>query len=89
VSLRTEADEVRIVVEDDGPGIEDDRLDRVFEPGVTTKASGDRAARGIGLALVSRIARRRGGWAAATSPASGGARLEVRLQAIQEPVVPA
>jgi sensor histidine kinase regulating citrate/malate metabolism len=89
VSLHTDADEVRIVVEDDGPGIQPDRVDRVFEPGVTTKASGERAARGIGLALVSRIARRRGGWAVATSPALGGARFEVRLQAIPEPVVPA
>ncbi|QZY29499.1 sensor histidine kinase [Nocardioides coralli] len=89
VLLRTEDDEVRIVVEDDGPGIRADRLDRVFEPGVTTKATGDRPARGIGLALVSRIARRRGGWAAASSPDTGGARFEVRLQAIHEPVVPA
>lgn len=89
VSLRTDADEVRIVVEDDGPGISPDRLDLVFEPGVTTKASQERPARGIGLALVSRIARRRGGWAAATCREPRGARFEVRLRTLREPVVPA
>ena len=82
VSLRSGDDRVRIVVEDDGPGIPAEQLGRIFEPGVTSKASESRPVRGIGLALVTRIAQRRGGSAVATSPAGGGARFEVVLEAV-------
>ena len=87
VSLQTGDGSVRIVVEDDGPGIDEDQLARVFEPGVTTKASLDRPVRGIGLALVTRIAHRRNGSAVATSPAGRGARFEVELETTPMPVV--
>jgi signal transduction histidine kinase len=42
---------VRIVVEDDGPGIPESDQNRVFDPGFTTKARGW----GLGLALARRI----------------------------------
>ena len=42
---------VRIVVEDDGPGIPDSIQNRIFEPGFTTKTRGW----GLGLALARRI----------------------------------
>ena len=80
VSLQREGDRLRIVVEDDGPGIPSEQLARIFEPGVTSKASQGRPVRGIGLALVTRIARRRDGSAVASSPAGGGARFEVVLE---------
>lgn len=86
VSLRREDDRVRIVVEDDGPGIPDGEASRIFEPGVTSKAAPDRPVRGIGLALVTRIARRRNGSAVATRPSGGGARFEVVLEAVPDPV---
>lgn len=89
VALHTGADRVAIVVEDDGPGIDDDQLARVFEPGVTTKVSEGRPVRGIGLALVTRIARRRHGSAVASSPAGRGARFEVELRTAADPVVSA
>jgi len=82
VALRTgaagEGTVTTIVVEDDGPGVAEEDRERIFTSGYTTSNT---AARGIGLALVDRIARRRGGRASVESAASGGARFEVRLPA--------
>ena len=54
-------DEVRrvlfIEVEDDGPGIDGAHLDRLFEPGFTTKERGS----GFGLSIARRIAHAHGG----------------------------
>ena len=46
-----------ISVEDNGPGIPDDLRDHLFDPFVTTKASGS----GLGLALVAKIIEEQGG----------------------------
>jgi two-component system CitB family sensor kinase len=52
----------------------------VFDVGVTTKGRPDgNHGRGIGLALVARIAARRGGTATVTDSPAGGARVSVRL----------
>lgn len=45
-----------IYVEDDGPGIPDDRRDDVFESGYSTSETGT----GLGLAIVQRIAEAHG-----------------------------
>ena len=45
--LQPEADQVRIVVRDDGSGIPPEILPRIFEPFLTTKETG----RGVGLGL--------------------------------------
>lgn len=83
VSLRQEGSDgvpgVVVVVEDDGPGVPADARDRIFASGFTTSDGG--AARGIGLALVDRIVRRRGGAVTVGASASGGARFEARLPA--------
>lgn len=44
-------DRVRVIIADNGPGIEASVRDRIFEPGVTTKTAGW----GVGLALSRRI----------------------------------
>jgi signal transduction histidine kinase len=49
-----EPDCVTLYVEDTGPGIDPEIRDRLFEPGVSTKASGW----GVGLSLSARIVRR-------------------------------
>jgi two-component system, CitB family, sensor kinase len=50
---------VTVTVSDSGPGISADLIDRVFEPGYTTKLTGDHA--GLGLALATRACAARGG----------------------------
>ncbi|MGQ7298185.1 ATP-binding protein [Quadrisphaera sp. KR29] len=70
----------RVVVDDDGPGVPAPLREEVFRVGVTTKDGGDgRHGQGIGLALVARVAARRGGSAAVGTSPLGGARFEVVL----------
>jgi len=61
-------------VEDDGPGIEPERRDEVFDPGETTGDDGI----GYGLAIVQSIAEAHGWSAIVTSGTAGGARFEFR-----------
>jgi signal transduction histidine kinase len=60
---------VRIVVEDDGPGIAADQLEKVFNPFFTTKDTGT----GLGLAIVHSILEAHGGWIRAGNRKDGGA----------------
>jgi two-component system, NtrC family, nitrogen regulation sensor histidine kinase NtrY len=66
----------KIVVEDDGPGIDEALEARIFEPYFTTKSDGT----GLGLAIVKKIIVEHGGEIEVTrSSRLGGARFEVRL----------
>jgi two-component system CitB family sensor kinase len=75
-----EADDgrMRFVVDDSGPGVPEELRADVFREGVSTKDAGARR-RGIGLALVRRIAARRGGEARVEPSPLGGARFVVVL----------
>ncbi len=66
---------VELIVQDNGPGIPEDMLERLFEPYVTTKDRGT----GLGLAIVKRVIEEHGGtvWASNIEPT--GTRLTVRL----------
>jgi signal transduction histidine kinase len=66
---------VTIRVEDDGPGIDAEALERIFDPFFTTRASGQ----GLGLAHSYQIVRSYGGEIVASSQPGEGARFEVRL----------
>ena len=72
---------IRIVVEDDGPGVPIERRGDVFRLGFSTKP-GDRQ-RGYGLTIVARIVERRGGSIDLGPSVTGGARFAVRLPAVQ------
>ncbi|WP_163870103.1 ATP-binding protein [Myxococcus eversor] len=66
---------VRLVVEDEGPGIPDVDPRRVFEPFFLTRANG----RGLGLAIVKRVVLAHGGQVRARGREKRGARFEVVL----------
>lgn len=71
---------VVVRVDDDGPGVPPAQRAAIFEPDVTGKAPvPGKARRGIGLAIVQRIAHRLGGGARVDDSPLGGARFTVRL----------
>jgi two-component system NtrC family sensor kinase len=71
---------VRIEVEDDGPGIAPEVLDRLFEPFVTTKEVGE--GTGLGLAVCRGIVESAGGEVGVTAAAVSGARFFVVLPSL-------
>jgi len=78
--IETRAEESWVVVElaDDGVGIADGHLDRLFEPAFTTKR--DRVGAGLGLPICYRIVDEHGGQIHAASGGAGkGATFTVRL----------
>ncbi|RZQ63656.1 sensor histidine kinase [Amycolatopsis suaedae] len=74
---------VRVVVDDDGPGIDASHRERVFDR--FYRVSDDRArtsgGSGLGLAMVAEAVRRRGGHVQVGESPEGGARVEVRWPA--------
>jgi two-component system, CitB family, sensor kinase len=70
VDVRQTDDVVEVVVRDSGPGVAATIASEVFEHGFTTKAARD-GERGIGLALIRRICRNRGGDVEVRDSASG------------------
>lgn len=63
-------------VEDDGPGIPEDRRAEVFKPFVTTKGTGT----GLGLAICRKTVEEHGGTIRVESSSSGGARFVIHLK---------
>jgi signal transduction histidine kinase len=68
-------DPLRIVVQDNGRGMNADERERAFEPFFTTRA--ESGGTGLGLAIVRSFARRYGGSVGVTSSPGAGARFEV------------
>ncbi len=68
-------DRVRIVVRDNGPGVADDMVPRLFEPYATSKEKGT----GLGLAIAQRIVFEHGGEISYRKAQKGGAVFEVWL----------
>ncbi len=81
VRLEEGAGEVRILVEDDGPGIPPEMLERVFEPFVRVEGSRSRETGGIGLglAIARTIARSHGGDVRLANRPEGGLRAGIVL----------
>jgi two-component system, NtrC family, sensor histidine kinase HydH len=62
ISVRTEAEECIMAVQDSGPGMTQDQLERIFDPFYTTKREGT----GLGLSISYQMVKNNGGriWAA-------------------------
>ncbi len=61
VTIRADEDGTLVRVHDSGPGVAPAIVDEIFRDGFTTKVATGAGRRGLGLALVSQTARRRGG----------------------------
>lgn len=68
-------DAIIVAVEDSGPGINPTRLERIFDPFITTKPDG----MGLGLAICRMIVERHGGKLSASSDGKNGARFQLVL----------
>ena len=81
VRIERDDEEIRIVVEDEGPGVPEADLGRVFEPFVRLEASRSRdtGGSGLGLAIARSIVRGHGGDIALGNRAEGGLRATVAL----------
>jgi signal transduction histidine kinase len=79
VSTRTEGGDAVVRVQDDGPGIPEDVIDRIFDPFFTTKPVGEGC--GLGLGISYRIVRDHDGDLSVRSRPGEGACFEVRLPA--------
>ncbi len=75
------ADAVDIVVDDNGPGIDEARRERVFEPYETTRAEGT----GLGLAIVKKVVLDHAGEIWIEDSPLGGARFVLRLPRLKAP----
>jgi two-component system CitB family sensor kinase len=61
VTIRATDDGTLVRVRDSGPGVDPALIDEIFRDGFTTKVATGAGRRGLGLALVSQTARKRGG----------------------------
>jgi signal transduction histidine kinase len=82
VRVEADADWASVVVEDHGPGLPEDLLDKVQEPFFRAETSRNRVTggTGLGLAIVGTIARQHGGKLTLTNRPGGGLRAEFRIR---------
>jgi signal transduction histidine kinase/Na+/proline symporter len=77
ITARAGGEQVDIMIEDEGVGIEPEQIGRIFEPFFTTKAPGQ--GTGLGLALVYSIVQDHEGRIRVEQPATGGTRFVISL----------
>lgn len=82
LTLREEQEALIITVDDDGPGIPEDRLEAVLEPFYRLDASRNRSAggAGLGLAIARRLVGRLEGTLTLRNRAEGGLRAVIKLK---------
>lgn len=86
VGLRADGRTVVLRVRDSGPGVPPENRESVFTEGWSTKELPAHGKRGLGLAMVRRLAERQGGCATVDGAPEGGAEFTVVLpEALTEP----
>jgi signal transduction histidine kinase len=75
ITTECESKEVKVYIDDQGPGIDDDKIDRIFQPLATWKSGGT----GMGLAISNSIIESHGGRMHAENLSGGGARIGFKL----------
>ena len=66
-------------IDNDGPAIPEDLLERIFDPFVTTRERGS----GLGLSIAARIVDAHGGWIAVANRPQGGVSFRIWLPAVR------
>lgn len=89
ITLSCESDDthVRLMVTDDGPGIPEDELDRIFDRFYRAQGPrpSDSGGAGLGLAIAQRLVDLHGGSMSAENVPGAGARFTITLPRIAEP----
>jgi two-component system cell cycle sensor histidine kinase/response regulator CckA len=82
-NVESALDSVVLCVEDNGPGISADLIERVFDPGFSTRREGQpwplAAHHGLGLSIVRQLVETAGGTVRAVAPPNRGTRFEIEL----------
>lgn len=84
IETRVEGDNIRVVVQDTGPGIPADVRQKVFEPFFTTRGNAGRQA-GMGLVMVLEIVNQHGGIIEIDPAYDGGCRVVMQFQIVKKP----
>ena len=75
LEVRLQGEEIILAVQDDGPGMKQEILDRLFEPFLTRRPGGT----GLGMAIVRRTVEVHGGKVGVQSRSGKGTRVEIHL----------
>ena len=75
ISTLAENHEIKVIIQDDGPGISRHRLSKIFDPFFTTKEQGEGA--GLGLTIARRIIQKYGGTIQIESQEGRGATCQI------------
>jgi len=73
---------VKVSIADQGPGIAEQNLTKIFDPYFSTKRRGSIKGMGLGLTLAHSIITKHGGAIRVESPPGGGARFHLYLPAV-------
>jgi PAS domain S-box-containing protein len=83
----SDGDYVKISFQDEGSGIKNEHLNRIFDPYFTTKDVGSQKGVGLGLAIAYSIIKKHGGHIAVESSVGGGTTFHIYLPAYGKEVV--